>query len=189
MAVKQKEHSLGAEDRINNGLLDNHIHIINSEIDEEVIDSAIRWIIYENTFSSEKTLTLYINSIGGSLNDAFALIDVMRNSKHPIRTIGLGSVMSSAFLIFSAGTKSERFIAKNSSILCHQYSEEIGDAKHHDIESFVKEAKYTNDRMIKLLHQCSNLTISDVKRKLLPPSDVWLKAEQLIEYGIADYIL
>ena len=135
MAVKQKEHALGAEDRINNGLLDNHIHIINSEIDEEVIDSAIRWIIYENTFPAEKTLTLYINSIGGSLNDAFALIDVMRNSKHPIRTIGLGSVMSSAFLIFSAGTKSERFIAKNSSILCHQYSEEIGDAKHHEAAS------------------------------------------------------
>jgi ATP-dependent Clp protease, protease subunit len=185
----QKPEGLGCEDVINLGLLDNHTYLINGEIDEERIEGVIRWLIYENANDTpQKTLTLYINSQGGSVTDAFALIDMMKNSRHDIRTIGIGSVMSSAFLIFASGTSGLRFIARNASILSHQYSDEIGEIKHHDIKSFAKEAEYTNDRMVRLLKECSGLDTTTVKRKLLPPSDVWLRAEELVDLGIADHI-
>lgn len=185
----QRPEGLGSEDVINLGLLDNHTFLICGEIDEEKIEGAIRWLIYENTSDVEKTLTLYINSTGGNLNDALALIDMMKNSKHYIRTIGIGNVMSSAFLIFAAGSQGLRYIAKNASILSHQYSDEIGEVKHHDIKSFAKEAEYTNNRMVRLLKECSGLDTTTIKRKLLPPSDVWLTAEELLDLGIADHIL
>lgn len=185
----QRPEGLGSEDVINLGLLDNHTFLICGEIDEEKIEGAIRWLIYENTSDVEKTLTLYINSTGGNLNDALALIDMMKNSKHYIRTIGIGNVMSSAFLIFAAGSQGLRYIAKNASILSHQYSDEIGEVKHHDIKSFAKEAEYTNNRMVRLLKECSGLDTTTIKRKLLPPSDVWLTAEELLDLGIADQIL
>lgn len=185
----EKPEGLGADDIIGLGLLDNHTFLINGDIDEETIGAAIRWLIYENTSDTEKTLTIYINSMGGSVTDAFALIDMMKQSKHYIRTIGVGSVMSAAFLIFTAGSKGLRYIAKNASILSHQYSDEIGEAKHHDIKSFAKEAEYTNDRMVRLLKECSGLDTTTVKRKLLPPTDIWLQAEELIDLGIADHIL
>lgn len=185
----QKPEGLGSEDVINLGLLDNHTFLICGEIDEEKIEGAIRWLIYENSSDVEKTLTLYINSSGGNLNDAFALIDMMKSSKHYIRTIGIGNVMSSAFLIFAAGSHGLRYVAKNASILSHQYSDEIGEVKHHDIKSFAKEAEYTNNRMIRLLKECSGLDTTTIKRKLLPPSDVWLTAEELIDLNIADQIL
>ena len=187
--IIQKPEGLGADDVIGLGLLDSHTYLINGEIDEEMIEGAIRWLIYENLSDDEKTLTLYINSTGGSLNDAFALIDMMKHSKHYIRTIGVGSVMSSAFLIFAAGSEGHRYIGKNASILSHQFSDELDNLKHHDIKSFAKEAEYTNERMVRLLKECSGLDTTTVKRKLLPPSDVWLKAEELVELGIADYIL
>ena len=123
------------------------------------------------------------------MNDAFGLIDMMRNSKHTIKTVGLGNVMSSAFLIFAAGTRGHRYIAKNASILSHQYSEELSEAKHHDIKSFTKECDNTNQRMVTLLKECSDLSTTEIKRKLLPASDVWLTAEEIVELGIADYIL
>ena len=185
----QRHEGLGAGDIIGLGLLKNHTFVINGEIDEEIIGEAIRWLIYENASDEEKELTIYINSTGGSLNDAFALIDMMKNSKHYIRTIGMGSVMSSAFLIFAAGSNGLRYIAKNTSILSHQYSDELNSAKHHDIKSFAKEAEFTNERMVRLLKECSGLDTTTVKRKLLPPTDVWLKAEELIDLGIADHIL
>jgi len=185
----QRHEGLGAGDIIGLGLLKNHTFVINGEIDEEMIGEAIRWLIYENASDEEKELTIYINSTGGSLNDAFALIDMMKNSKHYIRTIGMGSVMSSAFLIFAAGSNGLRYIAKNTSILSHQYSDELNSAKHHDIKSFAKEAEFTNERMVRLLKECSGLDTTTVKRKLLPPTDVWLKAEELIDLGIADHIL
>ncbi len=185
----QKHEGLGADDIIGLNLLKNHTFVLNGDITEENINDAIRWLIYENTSDEEKELTLYINSTGGLLNDAFALIDLMRNSKHTIKTVGLGNVMSSAFLIFAAGTRDHRYIAKNASILSHQYSDEISETKHHDIKSFSKECDNVNERMVELLKTCTDLNGSTIKRKLLPASDVWLKAEELVELGIADYIL
>jgi len=91
----QKPEGLGADDVIGLRLLDTHTFVLNGEIDADNIAGAIRWLIYENASDEEKELTLYINSTGGLLNDAFGLIDMMRNSKHTIKTVGLGNVMSS----------------------------------------------------------------------------------------------
>lgn len=185
----QTREGYGYDEIINLELLDNHTYILCGYIDDEKIERAIRWLIYENFRKEEKTLTFYINSQGGNLNDAFALIDMMKNTKHSIRTIGMGSVMSSAFLIFAAGSKGLRYISRNTSILSHQYSAEIGEIKHHDIKSYAREAEYTNERMIRLLKECSNLDTTTVKRKLLPPSDVWLTVDELIDFELADHIL
>ena len=181
---------IDAEDIIGLGLLKHHTHILTGDIDEESIDKAMRWLIYENmdTTNSEKILTLYINSTGGSLTDAFGLIDVIKNSNYIVRTIGVGNVMSAAFLIFAAGDKGERYIAKNASIMCHQFTESI-DEKYHDIKAALKETENCNKRMVDFLTEATGLVPSKVKSKLLPPSDVYLTAQELIDYGVADHIL
>jgi len=148
---------------------------------------AISWITYENLKEDDSILTLYINSDGGALQDAFALIDVMRKSKKKIRTIGIGSVCSSAFLIFSSGTKGERFISPNASAMCHQYSSE-STGKYHDIRATAKEFDLLNKRMVDLLKGNTSLSSTTIKRKLLPPSDAYFTADELIELGVADHI-
>lgn len=186
--VEEKSNDFAsAEERISAGLLANSIHFLNGDIAEENTLSAIRWIVYENLKGDNEVLTMYVNSDGGSLPDAFALIEVMRKSHKPIRTIGIGSVCSSAFLIFAAGQKGERFIGNTSSIMCHQFSEST-EGKFHDLQTKIKENKRMNDRMVHLLTDCSVLSEREVRTKLLPPSDVWLSAEELVEFGIADHI-
>ena len=187
---KLDESVIDAEDIIGLGLLKHHTHILTGDIDEESIDKVMRWLIYENmdTTNSEKILTLYINSSGGSLTDAFGLIDVIKNSNYIVRTIGVGNVMSAAFLIFAAGDKGERYIAKNASIMCHQFTESI-DEKYHDIKAALKETENCNKRMVDFLTEATGLVPSKVKSKLLPPSDVYLTAQELIDYGVADHIL
>ena len=181
---------VSALEKIGLGLLNSHVHFLTGEIEEENIENAIKWIVYENLIcgNSPKTLTRYINSSGGNLNDSLGLIDIMRTSQCPIRTIGIGSICSAAFMIFSSGTKGERYIANNTSIMCHQYTDGM-EGKHHDIKSRFKEVELTNTRMIEILKENTGLETRAIKSKLLCPTDVWLTAEELIELGIADNFL
>jgi ATP-dependent protease ClpP protease subunit len=71
--------------------------------------------------------------------------------------------------------------------MCHQYSADI-EGKHHDLKSNFKELELSNDRMVRLLCENTGLDARTVKRKLLPESDVWMKAEELVELGAADKI-
>ena len=174
-----------SSERINSALLNHHINFLTGEITEESVTEIIRWIAYENTLETEVPLTLFINSMGGSLTDAFALIDIMHNSHRKIRTFGIGNVMSAAFLIFTSGLKGERYIGKNTSIMCHQYTGEIY-GKHHDLTAQFKETESLNRRMVDVLKRATYLDEKTIKRKLLPPSDVWLTPQEVIDLGIAD---
>ena len=68
----------------------------------------------------------------------FAVVDVMRQSDHYIRTIGVGAVMSAGFLIFASGKQGERYIGKNAGIMNHQHSDTV-DAKMHDMKAAMSE--------------------------------------------------
>lgn len=184
----KKIDDFNAQDRINNKLLDNGVHFLLGEIEDDNISEAIKWIVYENLDKKqEKILTLYINSSGGDLYQAFALIDVMRVSTHKIRTIGMGNIMSAAFLIFASGAEGERYIAPNTGIMCHQFSDGV-DAKYHDIKAQMKESEHCNTRMVNILKAATGLDTRTVKTKLLPASDVYLTADELLELGVADHI-
>ncbi len=186
--VKKLEEFI-AEDRIDLKLLENHTHFINGEINEESVGAAVKWLIYENLDDSkEKILTLYINSTGGDLYQTFGLIDVMQSSPHIIRCIGIGSIMSAAFLIFASGDKGHRYAAKNTSFMCHQFSSGT-DGKYHDLKAEMKETELLNQKMVNILKDATELAPSVIKKKLLPASDVYLTAEEAVEIGVADHIL
>ena len=93
------------------------------EITLTTCKNAIEWV-FEANFSEERPdmLNLIICSPGGDLNASFAMVDVMRGSAIPIRTIGLGQIASAGLMIFIAGEKGQRILTPNTSILSHQYS-------------------------------------------------------------------
>ena len=178
-----------AVDRIDLKLLECHTYLLNGEINEESVGSCMKWLIYENLDSAkEKILTIYINSTGGDLYQTFALIDVMRSSPHVIRCIGMGAVMSAAFLIFAAADKGQRYASKNTSFMCHQFSSGM-DAKYHDLKAEMKETELLNEKMINILKESTGLAPSVIKKKLLSASDVYLTAQEVVALGVADHIL
>lgn len=181
---------LPAEDKIQLKFLENHTHFLMGDIDGENVAKAIQFIAYENMLSDDysKVLKLYINSFGGSLYDAFALIDVMNSSKYPVSTIAIGSIFSAAFLIFISGTKGHRIISKNAGIMCHQFSD-ITEGKYHDIKAAAKEHEVSNLKMLNIVQEASGLDPRIIKSKLLGPSDAWLTSEELLQLNLADQIL
>lgn len=187
---KDKYEFQNAEEKIELSFLDNHTHFLTGDIEEANIKKAIQWIAYENmkSYDSDKTLTLYINSYGGDLYQAFALIDIMKQSRYPISTIGIGAIMSAGFMIFAAGEKGYRFVGKNTGIMCHQFSD-YAEGKFHDLKSQAKANDICNQRMVDILREASGLSDRNIKSKLLGPTDLWLTPEELVDLNIADRIL
>jgi ATP-dependent protease ClpP protease subunit len=67
--------------------LANHgMMVLMGAVNEDTVKPVIEWILYENFCKQKKNkeLLLMICSEGGSLEDAFALIDVIRASKIPV---------------------------------------------------------------------------------------------------------
>lgn len=177
------------EDQLEFDLYTNGIHYLTGEIGQFNTTPLIQWIISENAKPVKKEyLTLYINSIGGDLYDAFAVIDMMKSSKIPIKTIGLGSLMSAAFMIFVSGERGGRTLAKNTSIMCHQFSTSY-EGKEHDIKASERETRFVKQKMLDIIKNSTDMDERTIKRKLLPPSDVWLSAQECIDLGVADRIM
>ena len=176
------------DNAIDSKLLSNGIHYLSGDIAQENVDLAIKWLLYENLDPKEKKLTLFINSTGGDLYQAFALVDMINNSKHTIRTIGTGAIMSAAFIIFASGSKGERYISENAGIMCHQFSNTI-ENKYHDLKAQMKETDLCNARMLEILKQATGKNEDTVKLHLLPASDVYLTAQEMIDAGAADHLL
>lgn len=170
-------------------LQDAGMYVFMDDVTSESMKPIIEWILVENhvTKKKKKELLLMICSDGGSVADAFALIDVMRASSIPVKTVGLGSIASCGLLIFMAGHKGHRILTPNTSILSHQYSWG-SDGKAHELFSITKEFNLTQARMVEHYKECTGLTEEEIKVTLLPPSDVWLTADEALALGICDYI-
>ena len=164
-------------------------HVFMSDVTQESMKPLIDWIISENFNQKEKKreLTLGICSPGGDLNACFALVDVMKGSKIPIRTIGMGMIASCGLLMFISGEKGRRILTPNTSILSHQYSWGTY-GKEHELFAQVKEYDLTTERIINHYKKCTGLTEKDIRKYLLPPHDVWLSAKEAKKLGLCDKI-
>jgi ATP-dependent Clp protease protease subunit len=158
-------------------------------IDTDSIKPVIEWILHENFVKKKKLkeLLLMICSEGGDLEPAFALIDVIKASRIPIKTVGLGQIASCGLLIFLAGTRGRRVLTPNTSVLSHQFS--WGSAgKAHELFATVKEFELTQQRMVRHYQESTGLDDETIRTILLPPQDVYLSAEEALSYNICDAI-
>lgn len=170
-------------------LADIGMYVLMGEIDSDSVKPVIEWILHENFVSKKrrKELLLMVCSEGGAVQDAFALIDVMRSSLIPVKTVGLGMIASSGLLIFLAGSKGRRVLTPNTSILSHQFSW-YNEGKVHELFATMKEYELTQYRMVKHYQECTGLDEESIRKSLLPPHDVWLTAEDALKLNICDSI-
>ena len=163
-------------------------YLLMDDVSQESGKPLLEWI-FDANFSEKRPemLNLMICSQGGDLNVAFAIIDTMRGSAIPIRTIGLGHIGSAGLMIFIAGTKGERILTPNTSILSHQFSWG-SSGKSHELFATIKEFSLTEKRMMNHYVKSTGMSEEKVKELLLPAHDVWLDANEAKELGLADLV-
>lgn len=164
---------------------------INDTIDSEVVNTIVYHILRYNRLDKgleekdRKPILLYINSLGGSVPDGYALIDAIMTSKTPVYTINQGYCYSMGFLIFLAGNK--RYSMPNSTYLMHDGSSVAWDStaklkdrmdfETHQVEEHTK--KYILER-------------TSIDEKLYNEKyrmEWYLYPEEAKEHNIVDYIV
>jgi ATP-dependent protease ClpP protease subunit len=157
---------------------------LTGEIDAEsfeLVDTALT--ILEN--EGRGAITIKINSEGGSVYDAMAIVGRMLASKRTIVTEGYGSVMSAAGLILAAGDK--RAISRVSWFMHHEFSHRTIGTKtsmEMDLKQLDREWKRWAELMEEFTNVKASKWISDAKLK-----DLYLTPEECLEMGIVDKII
>ena len=164
---------------------------ISEQKSEEVIGTLIHLSdMCDADPETNKPIEMYISTYGGSVVDMFAMYDLMRviKQKCTVSTIGVGKVMSAGVLLLANGTKGERKVGKNCRVMLHNVM-----AGFHgslvNVENEIKEVNWIQERYIDCLEMQTNLTKKKIKKMLNKQLDIYISAEQAIEYGIADVII
>jgi ATP-dependent Clp protease protease subunit len=170
-------------------LRDKGVYFLSGGFNSENAHKIVTWILEANFAPRQEYdhLTLIINSPGGEVNSAFAIIDAMEGSAIPVHTMGLGMIGSCGFLTFIAGAKGHRVLTPNTSILSHEWS--WGSrGKSHELFATVREFELTQERMLNHYMKHTGLTKAQVLERLLPAHDVWLSAQEAKDLGVCDEI-
>ena len=137
-----------------------------------------------------KPFELFISTPGGTAVDMFAIYDTMRMVREDceVHTIGMGKVMSAGVLLLAAGTKGKRKIGANCRVMIHSV---IGG--HHgsieNLENEMEEVRWVQQQHNKALCEETDLTPRLLKKLLSRNVNVYLTAQEAVEYGIADIIV
>jgi ATP-dependent Clp protease protease subunit len=131
-------------------------------------------------------ITVYINSPGGSVDSGFAIYDMLRFVKPPVRTVVSGLCASAAVLIYLAPPKERRLSLPNGRFLLHQPSTAVmGDAS--DIAISAKEILALRVRYNEIVGKETGKTVEQVTKDA--DRDFWLSAEEAQKYGLVGKIV
>lgn len=161
-------------------------YLLMEGISDESCADAIRFIQYHNMSESPlKELTIVINSPGGSVSAAMALIDVMRTSVIPVNTLSIGMIASCGVLLAMSGRK--RVISETCQVMSHSYS--WGKSgKHQDLVANRKAEDMTHNMLVRHYKKCTKKSKKYINKNLLPHQDVWMTAKEAVKHGIVDEI-
>ena len=134
-------------------------------------------------------IDMVISTPGGNADDMFAIYDTMRSIREevPIRTRGIGKVMSAGVVLLAAGTKGERSIGKNCRVMVHSV---IGGhvGPMHQLDNEMEEIRNIQDQYISVLAEETKMTKRYLRNLLKKKVNIYLSATEAVELGIADKI-
>jgi len=168
------------------------------EVEEEKIAEIIgaflllreSGVTVESDEPNNKLIEFIVSTSGGAAHDMFALYDVMRlvREKCPIQTVALGKVMSAGVLLMAGGTKGHRKIGRNCRVMVHGVTGgHMGTI--HNLENEMDEIRWLQDRYIDALVAETDMTKRFLKKLIERKVNVYLTAEEAVEYGMADEVI
>jgi ATP-dependent Clp protease protease subunit len=168
-------------------LLRDRVILLEGEVHDQMANLIVAQLLYLES-ESEKDISLYINSPGGSVTAGMAIYDAMQFIKPDVQTIVMGQACSMGSLLAQAGAAGKRMILPNARHMIHQPS---GGARGQATDMLIQ--------VEEILEMKRNLTNIYVKHNSAGKSfevltqdmerDNFMSADQAVAYGLADKII
>ena len=130
-----------------------------------------------------KHITVKINSLGGDVNHALAIHDMLKEHPADVTTQVNGLCASAATIVAMAGK--ERKMSKNALFLIHQCSAYVGRANEEKLAQELGAQKTVNERMLAIYGECCPGKEQELAELLKANNGVgrWLTAEEAKSFG------
>lgn len=167
-------------------LLDERIIMLGEGIEDGMASIIVSQLLYLQSEDSEKDITMYINSPGGSVTSMWSIIDTMNLIKPNVSTVCIGMAASAASLILANGAKGKRLILPHAEVMIHQ---PLGGAEGQasDISIRANHILKTKDLLHKFMSEKTGQTVEKLEKDM--DRDFYMDAEESVKYGIVDKII
>jgi ATP-dependent Clp protease protease subunit len=132
-------------------------------------------------------VSMYINSPGGSISDGLAIIDTMRSMPCPVSTYIVGQAASMGSVIACCGAKGRRFALRHAENLMHQGRIGGFEGQATDLEIFARQMMRIEDVCNRLYAEATGHSMDKIAADC--ERDLWLNAEEMLQYGLIDQII
>lgn len=169
-------------------LLNDRIVFIGEPINDTVASLVVAQLLYLESQDSEKEISLYINSPGGSISAGMAIYDTMNYIKCPVSTICIGMCASMAAVLLACGEKGKRIALPHSKIMIHQ---PLINGHFQDQTTNLEIEAAEMERIRKMLNELlANATGKDVSViEKDTDRNNYMDAVAAQEYGLVDKVL
>ena len=167
-------------------LLNDRIIVLSDEVNSTTASLVVAQLLFLEGQDSEKDISLYINSPGGSVTDGMAIYDTMQYIKCDVSTICIGMAASMGAFLLAGGTKGKRMALPNSEIMIHQPS---GGAQGQ-----ATEIKIVAEQILKTKRKLNEILAANTGKPLEQieidtERDNYMSAEEAKAYGLIDNVI
>jgi len=169
-------------------LLKDRIVFLGGPLDDATANIIIAQMLFLSNEDTKTDIHFYINSPGGSITSGLAVYDTMQFLRCDVATYCVGQAASMAAVLLAGGKTGKRFLLTNNRILLHQpLITGILEGPATDIDIEAKEILRLRARLYDILAKHTGQKPQKVETDC--DRNLWLDAEEAINYGLADRIL
>ena len=167
-------------------LLKDRIIFLGTAIDDSVANLIVAQLLYLQMEDSDKDISLYINTPGGSVTSGLAIYDTIQFVKCDVTTYCIGQASSMGSLLLACGTPKKRFSLPHSRIMIHQpWGGAQGAAS--DISIQAKEILRMRRKLNELLAEHTGQPFKKIEKDA--DRDFFMSAAEAVEYGLIDEVI
>lgn len=158
---------------------------------DDISPETAQYVCYEILKSQEEEeICMLINSQGGDLYSGIAIINAMKTSCVPIRTIVYGAAYSMALSVAVAGTPGRRQCMKNSTYMYHEVQMVMSETTtHYNMSGYLEQFKKVVDMERQMFIEATKFTDDILNTYIMKGHEIFFTVDEALKYGLVDEVI